>query len=526
MKKYIKINLFLFLFLGALSQSCKKDLGNYTYQEINDAQISGINDSYTAFRSDILNITPILNFTKTPETTDNYSFLWFYVDDSTPPVKKKNISTARNLSWPVSLPSLNTDYTLYLQVTEKATGQIWRKSFKLRVNTNINDGWLVLNDDNGIARLDFLNYQTATNTFDHIKDVLSSQSSIVLSGAPKLVYYYNRLNNLVAGQRYRCIVVGTDKTSYFINTQNNTFSTYGNIIDAMSVFNPPPYYAQSMTTINSYNGGTPTYMYDSQGNLLFEDNVNTASFGVAVNRTSTGVPFKMSPNYAISNNSSSPGALMYDVDARRFMQHVKSSNTSSAAPTKPSTWTDYDPANMGMDLVYMEQVTKYSGGQVFALLKNGAGKVFLTRIVFNAGASSSSIFVPQSYQEVTDTAPEIANATQFAIHQTEGYIMYVVGSKVYRYSLADKSNTVVVDVGSKKISLIKFQRMTYTGSNATANPRIAAYADKLMVCTYDEATPSTTGTMDLYNVPALNGAVTLFENHTGFAKIVSVTYRE
>lgn len=513
----------LFLVVLVTAAACRKDLGNYTYNEINNAEISGLNDSYTVFRSQVLEITPNLSFSKTAETADNYSYEWFCIDFSTSSVTKTTISTTRNLKWPVNLPSTNIDYAIYLQVTEKATGQTWRKSVKLRVNTNVNDGWLVLNDDNGKARLDFLNYQEATAKFDHITDVLATQSKIVLNGAPKMLYFYNRLNNLVSGQRYRCIVVGTDKTSYFINTHNNSFDTYGQMTDVMSVFIPPPYYAQKMATMNKVTPGTPCYMYDSNGNLLFEDNTSGYNFGITVNRTSAGGPFKMSPYFAASNNETYLGALMYDVDNKRFYQHVRSNTTSSVVPTKPDSWTSYDPANMGMDLLYMALVSKYSGGQVFALLKNSAGKVFLTRILFDAGATAANVFLPQSYQEVTDIAPEIANATQFAIHQTEGYIMYQVGSKVYRYSLADNSNKLVVDAGSKKISLIKFQRMTNGGGNTA---RIAAYQDKLMVCTYDEANPSTSGQIDLYNVPPLNGDVTLFESYTGFAKIVDVSYRE
>lgn len=525
MKQHIKTKLFLFLLVVVTSIACKKDLGNYTYNEINNSEISGLNASYTVFRSEVLELTPVLSFSNAAQNTDNYSYKWFYVDDSGSQIIKTDISASRNLKWAVSLPSLNKAYTVYLQVTEKATGQMWRKSFKLYVSSNVNDGWLVLNDDNGTPRLDFLNYQAATSTFSHVSNVLASQSNITLSGAPKVVYYYSRRNNL-SSQIYRCIVVGTDKTSYFINTQNNTFDTYGTIIDAMAVFNPPPYHAQKMMTRNGITGGTPCYMYDSNGNLLFEDNTSSYNFGIAVNRTSTGVPFKMSPYFANNNSQSFVGALMYDVDNKRFMQHIKNAATSSYPPLKPANWLDYDPANMQMDLLYMEHVAKYSSGQVFAILKNGAGKIFLTRITFDAGAAAANIFLPQSYQEMTDTAPEIANATQFAIHQTEGYIMYLVGSKIYRYSLADKSNVLVVDAGSKKVSLIKFQRMTNAGGNVATQPRVAAYQDKLMVCTYDEASPSNSGKIDLYNVPPLNGAVTLFESYTGFAKIVDVSYRE
>ena len=81
---------------------------------------------------------------------------------------------------------------------------------------------------------------------------------------------------------------------------------------------------------------------------------------------------------------------------------------------------------------------------------------------------------------------------------------------------------MVLDLGTRKVSLMKYHKMTYLYTNA----RYAEYAKKLIICSYDEANPNTSGTMDLYNVPNLNGALTPYKSFTGLGKIVDVSYRE
>lgn len=497
----------LFLLTG-LTLSCRKDLGNYSYHDINNTEITNIEASYNSLAGQALVIKPTLKFSidGTNDTT-KYKYEWFVLADSSGYTVKKGIGKYRDLSWQVSLPSLNRRYEAFYQVTEKSTGLSWRKTFDLWVNTNISDGWLVLSDVNDKSRLDFYNYIAADDSFQYYTDILTTMTKLSLKGKPKLLYFCNRrdpFSNLIA----RSIFVGTDQESFIVNTGSNNFNTYVTLASVINGYFPPPYYAEKVINQGSYLN----YLLDSQGQLLFENATQTASFGVRVNRLSNGELIRISPHFSAKWGGTGAYGLMYDVDKKRFLEH-KGISTASAVPTTASTL--FDPGNMGMELLYME-ASSALGGQTFAILKNGAGKVFLARIVCDA-----SSFNPVAFDEVT-TAPELAGASQFAIDPVEGYVMYLVGAKVYRFNPFDKSNSMVLDLGSKKVSLMKYQKMVYNPSNV----RYAEYAKKLLICTYDEANPSASGKIELFNVPNLNGALTPYKTFDGFGKIVAVSYRE
>ncbi|SHF67566.1 PKD-like family protein [Pedobacter caeni] len=506
-----KISIVFWLMVTAImiSSSCRKDLGNYEYKEINEVGITDIKESYEAISGQKIEIRPTLQFTKdSGNDTSKYSYEWFAVDDSSAPVVKKPIAKTHDLNWVVNLPSIPKRYLGYYVVTEKSTGITWRTTFSLKVNTNIADGWLILNEVNNEARLDFYNYLSSSQNFLYYNDILSSQTTIKLSGKPKLLYFYNRRDPFsnVSG---RAIFVGTDKDTYIINTQNNTFSSYVSMLSIINGYAPPPYYAQKVRSQATWLA----YLLDSKGQLFFENSTQATAFGNRVNRLSNGQLINISPYFAeYYGGTLSSYALMYDVDNKRFIEH-KDINTSSSVPATSSTLLD--PGNVGMDLMYMDSTPALSG-QTYAVFKDSKGKVFLARIVCN-----NTAFDPVAFDEVS-TAPEMANATQFAIDPVEGYVMYLAGSKIYRYNPFDRSNTMVVDLGSRKVSLIKYHKMLYNRSNV----RYAEYAKKLIICSYDEANPATSGKMELYNVPNLNGALTLFGSFDGLGKIVEVSYRE
>ncbi|QKJ32809.1 hypothetical protein HQ865_24650 [Mucilaginibacter mali] len=501
--------------LGLLS-ACRKDLGNYQYHDINEGQISNINDSYSAFRGTALAISPTLKFTMDDGAdTTKYTYAWYIIDQSVLPITKKTVAKSKNLNWSVNIASSTTAYTLLYEVTEVSTGAIFRKSSSLTVGTEIADGWLILNDIGGKGRLDFLNYLSASSTFKPYTDILTTFSTLTLTGAPKMVYYYYRRDPFSA-LTYKAIAVGTDQSTSVINTQDGTFTKFANISTMMSSYSPPPYYAQSIAAQASSN---LAYLFDSNGALYYENATQRYAWGTRVNKTSAGVEFKISPYYAEAYKNSTTYALMFDTDNKRFMEH-KSTNNSSSVPVPVSgnkVFSDngIDAGNLKMDLLYMAS-TPAAGGRTYALFKNSASEVFLTII-----QCDYSSFNPQTFEKIT-TAPDMINATQFAIDPTSGYIMYLVGSKIYRYNRADQTNAMVLDMGTKKVSLMKYQKLTYQ----TGTARYIEYASKLIVCTYDDASPNTSGQMNLYTVPGLNAALSLYQSYTGYGKIVSVSYRE
>ncbi|WP_316837766.1 PKD-like family lipoprotein [Pedobacter nutrimenti] len=505
----------IFLLLSVVIISCKKDTGNYSYNDINESAINGIDNAYTVLRGGKLSIMPKLSFTKdNSNDTSKYSYQWLSLDPQTIPAVSKVLATTRNLDWVISLASTNKPYTIYYTVTEKSTGVIWRKKFALQINTDISDGWVVLNEIDKGARLDYLNYDAKTDNFNYYKDVLASFSTLKLKGKPQMVYFYQR-RDLYASTSPRSVLVGTDQNTFVINTDDNTFSKYTDIVNTMTNYYPPVYYARSVRC----QGGNLSYMYDNLGQLFFENPTFAIVYSSPINKTITGETVNISPFYAEGYQQGIDSyALLYDVDKKRFMEH-KEYGTSVSVPVvddaTPSAPSLFDPGHIDMELVYMASTTAVSA-QTYALFKNTAGKLFLARISCDAYS-----FVPLAFDEITN-ASQMAGATQFAIDPQQGYLIYTVGSKIYRYNVFDKSNTMVLDYGSRKISLIKYQKMVYKPDNA----RYAGYATKLIVCTYEETNPDSSGKMDLYNVPNLNGNLSVYKSFDGMGKIIDVAYRE
>ncbi|MNL08595.1 hypothetical protein D3C87_1293220 [compost metagenome] len=167
-----------------------------------------------------------------------------------------------------------------------------------------------------------------------------------------------------------------------------------------------------------------------------------------------------------------------------------------------------------MDLVHMEY-SPFNGGDVFAILKNPAGKIFLAR--FNAVTGIQNYF-----EEIQST--DIGVAEKFAVSPVYGYLFYSAGGKVYEYDTSLKTSKLMINKGAEKISLLKFHEFAKGGSS---KPYYQSRRNQLMVCSYDTTLPADkNGKMELFEVPSLNGDLVKGETYSGFGRIVSVDYRE
>lgn len=321
-------------------------------------------------------------------------------------------------------------------------------------------------------------------------------------------YYFRR--SVFATQTGGAIVVGTDQQTFIMDVSKYSFDSYIPLADAMTNYYAPPYFAK---ILRAQGSSYISYLYDNLGNLFYEQPFVGEAYANPVNKTADGTSFAISPWFAEGYQQSDPYALMYDTVQQRFMEH-KSSNQSSSVPVTASTI--FDPGHIGMPLLYMAATPAVSA-QTYAVFKDKNGKVFLARM-----SANNEAFVPLAFDEVK-TAPEMANATQFAIDPQQGYLMYAVGSRIYRYNPYDNTHQQVLDLGSKVISILKYQKMV---SQYADDPRYVAYAQKLIVGTYDQQDPDHTGKMDLYSVPALNGPLSLYQSFSGLGKIIDITYKE
>lgn len=493
---------FLLLFLTSLI-ACKKDLGNYTYHEINDVNISGIDPVYNVLLGEKFNIKPILNFSLDNNFDENnYTYDWVALktDGVLPLEVRKNLATTRNLEIPITIPS--GPYTAYYRITDKRTGVMYQATFKLNVQTSIYEGWLVLSDVNNTARLDMVS--NINNAFVNYTDVLDKVGSeLKLTGKPIDVHCYAYMPTFYG------IYISTDKstdkiepeTFKWLNTYNLKYEVLGNT--------PSDFHADGFSKVTGGNNymyaANYVYYYYSDYQIRYSTPINLVKGEL--------LPFKASPFMASTTAANLDAlALLFDIEKKRFVRHINNEGTSTLMPT--GTLFDYN--NVGKDLVYMEGTT-YNGSDAFAVLKDPlTQKSYLARIGLKNG------FIQNYYGEITGT--DIDKAEKFAVSPEFGYLFYNVGSKVYEYDMVLKTSKLMLDKGADKISLLKFHKFDRSGAT---RPYYQTRIKNLMIGSYNPSLPADkNGTLELYTVPPVNGNIVLAESFTGFGKIVSVSYRE
>ena len=162
--------------------------------------------------------------------------------------------------------------------------------------------------------------------------------------------------------------------------------------------------------------------------------------------------------------------------------------------------------------------TDYDGGGVVAVLKDiQSGSLFLARFTL-AGVQSY-------YSQIAVNDPSTVD--KMAFDPTYGYLMYsTTDNKVMEYDPVDKSTTQVADMGSDKISLLKYHVFDYysTGTGLPSDFQ-ANIQNKLIVGSYNEADKDYSGNFYLYTVPGLHAQLEVSKHLSGLGKIVSVAYR-
>ncbi|TDQ72227.1 PKD-like family lipoprotein [Sphingobacterium yanglingense] len=494
----------LLIFNICILNSCRKDLGNYDYSEQNHVLIENMDDNYLGFSGVGLKIKPVLKLRDgTPFDENKYSYEWFSYDSlaSNADVKKV-LSTEKDLDILLSL--VPSKYALFYQITDKVTGYYWQKKVGLRVTTEIADGWLVLNDINNEARLDMLAFNAKTTAYDSYFDITKASGDWKIEGKPLMVHYV-RNSEILTSKTSARVYVSTDKLTYSINNQIYTWNNYGNLKDEVMRPTPTNYHAVKFSS-----RGSESYLLDSEGVLSRENIPQATLYGPSLNRLSTGGMIEIAPFFA--DKKASPNyAVVFDVKTRRFLIH-KGMNQALIVPTS-STPDTFKPENLQKDLVFLAYAP-ITNAQFYALLKDPVTKKLnLVRFMDN-----DTEFVLQG-DDALDASLPIGNADFYEVDPTYGYIMYSVGGKVYQYDPFNKVNKLLIDKGSRTISLIKYPSLF------NRSDRYLEIGKKLVVCTYDESQPTNSGKMELYDI-SLSGEPQLSKTYEGFGKIVSVSYRE
>ncbi|WP_162558690.1 PKD-like family lipoprotein [Robertkochia solimangrovi] len=494
MSKYISIKALLILLVVAMLGSCAEDLGNYDYQEINEVKVLNVKDTITAFFGEPFKLDPELEYSKDGGNDEaRYSYEWVLIDASRIGVEERVTLGTQKVLDLESLTIAPGMYPFYLWVKDNETGVTWNQQCRLEIVSTIYEGWMVLNDVAGTARLDMVSQ--INEEFLPIHDVLNyAGSSLQLSGRPVDVLCYP----------YDLSMYGVYVTTEGNGTTKLQPDTFDWSVEYALSFEmlanvPTDFGADFIAPIASRE----SYMY-KDGDVYKYLGIYQYRYGIPVNSIGTET-FKVAPFIGTGYNVSGV-TLLYDTDNKRFVQVPWSGTTSKTMPA--GTLFDY---NTGKDLIYMQR-SGYNGGEVFAILKDPADNKFYLARMSSGVNSVNQVYYAEIPEEV---ALQMDQAEHFAVSPEFGYVFYNIGGKLYEYDFGIQQSKLMMDRGEESISLLKFRKTT---------GYVTDFNRDLIIGAYDEG--SGEGTFEIYDVPPVNGDLINLYKWEGFGKVVSASYRQ
>ena len=125
--------------------SCVEDEGNYTYTELNQITIEGLESSYNVLdKVDTIKIYPTIKGSLLGDDLSNYEYQW-HIHEGVTEHKHTIIGTEKDLEYKVDLGV--GSYTLYFTVKDKSTGLEASAYSTIKTSTAISKGFLLLGDD-------------------------------------------------------------------------------------------------------------------------------------------------------------------------------------------------------------------------------------------------------------------------------------------------------------------------------------------------------------------------------------------
>lgn len=482
-----------------LSAACYKDKGNYSYQPVNELAVAQFDTvkGYVAYYGDSLKIDPVISGTIDKNGTGNYSYEWSY---QVPSYAITVLSTQKNLRYKIDM--LPGNYSLRLKVTDNTSGVLYHVRTNLQVSTKVYEGYLVLNEVAGKSRLDMLSYQTQTQQFTQITNVLDSMGShLPVQGKPKNIFCMQTSFTTTADASTFKIYLSTESGTSNLNSETFDYTPTQDISYEM-IGNVPKGFAATNFFGTLRFGVIPTVFMVANNNVFVRLN-GFPAFPYAPLNAYDGAtqPFKASPYIVADPNY----CMIFNMDKRTFTR-TANLNSTSVYDMLPSL--NYPT---GKDLVYMEM--SYTG-VIHAIMKDPSTGVYSIIRFY--------IVAAPTYNEAL-TATDIDKATCFAMSPDRGYLFYAAGGKVYEYDLSLKTSKLMLDKGSETITYLAFQNFFAR----TSKPTYTSWANLLTVGSLNpNGTEGRNGTLEQYSVPPVNGQITLVNRWTGFGKITSVAYRE
>lgn len=527
MMTYIYRPLGIVLASGLLLASCAEDKGNYSYRELTELEISGVDNELVVLTKNRLQLTPQLGTAALPD--DRYEFEWKVISENIENNEEIVIGHSRNLDYEVAIRA--DVYTLFFTVKEKDSGIYWQQTYKLTVNDTTSEGWMVLCSDDGRARLDMISQVTG----DTYTDLLKDQAEISQWKGPRGIQALPSGMTDAQSPFYYL----TDEGATRLGRNNFEWNeTYNFAYEAATG-------GSSLRPLSITVGGVGKMMVSGTDAYYCERGMGIDGlYQSAVNKD-----FEAGPYIGTNVSASQMYAaiyLLYDNTHKRFMAYCPlMSNPDLGGHDPLATMSEMEDiaTNLrkengvvnrveyaypeGYDLVYMEN-TKYDPGNgkmgnTYVVLSK-EGKRYLYGI--QLGDLLEAQFLDCSYALGKSYYGDLSACTQvhspealFAFSSLKNYMYYAVGSIVYRVDLAAPvlKAEPQFTLGGETITCLKFDLCQASS--------VASHAYDLIVGSVDR---NGQGILRIYEGKESEGDFrsVVPERHTGFARIVDVIYRE
>lgn len=481
----------LTLFIGLITTSCSKDLGNYKYNEINELEILNFKDQYSAIADfDTLRISPEFSSSLNIHQADRYEFRWVI---KTGAYGADTIGKDLQLTYPVKQSIGN--YTMQLRIKDIQTGVIFIKSSTLRVSTPYTRGILLIGDTpEGNTEAEMLSMIADTL---HIKELIKNSGitdpvkgpiQFMYSGGfdekHKLVWLLSKEGSFYLDRKTMKYTPGSILSHFLLPTDPIDVSKEFAIDIAPQIKNIDGGVGNDFSKVILTTSGNIYSAYTILGSGYFLNPIN--KIASKPDELIPAGPFLM---YPINNISS---VLWFDTKNNKFMylQSLLGMDYSVYLTDKDGDVFSWDLGKDNKKLIYAENTVNSDGGftsgNSFAVIRSSDNAYNIYK--FNVSGSSPTKLANYTVKSI---AQNFDKAEQYAFASNRTVVFYTYQNRLYAYDYnpGNEKFYEIPQFQGKNVTMIKFD----TQQQPTIN--------SLYVASYDQTTGGTLQRFNIENNP-------------------------
>lgn len=529
----------LSLGLSVALTACYEDKGNYTYDEIDEIEVT-FPELVQVMQGQTLSFAPevvsSINGTVDPDDPNytyycriNYQSKNEYGETSS--WTDVNPDHTQAVSFSASFPANN--YTLWYIVKNNKTGVERNFNVPVAIKSATYEGWLVVsnNGPEKRGRLDII-YADADNNEQVYADIRDPESpeffnatGIVVSLSAYALGTQIFMTSYSGAYRMNNTTLTTKETEEIRNMQFITPNTDEKVVKYGCIFNDPGVGPTTQVCVTA--AGNVYGLHASLTTSAFEDPMNTDVKG---NRPT----FQVAPAIGISEATGSQCLLYYDITNKRFVGGYYKYSYPSAAEDSKTLYSLIEPENpkfsfnTGLEFVDMCN-SAHSNGDCFTILQDASGKRYVYVINLAGYSRVDSYKQIELYKDIT--AENFNVAADYAANSQYSFLHYCKDNKVYCYDYGQNAvrDVVTLPEGEKAIFL-KFNR--YVLDRMGTNYLKPTHTDEEYRNMQNELIVGSTtggensGIVRFYKISP-QGKMELHKEFRGLGEeIVDVTYRE